>query len=351
MTANPNRHSAVRSLRLAEWPTADRTVWEEICRPRQRLQGGGRASHLKTTTRADLEKRYGLFLDHLQRTGKLTDGAEPAGLVTSGNVQSYVAELQGRVSSVTVYGSIVKLHRVARFLAPHRDFRWLAEIEADLRHEMRPRSKYDRLVLPEVLVKLGMTLMTEAETAAGLTPVGRARHYRNGFMVALLACCPIRLKNYAALELGSTFMQIKGAWWIVLDASMTKEGRPDERRVPKFLTRFVDIYLKVHRPVLEAKSKPSRALWLTRSGIPMEQCSVAETITETTYSTIGVKVSPHLFRTAAASGAAIHAPNMPGLGTAVLHQVDPRVTEAHYNRAGSNSAAAAYAAVIDLYRR
>ena len=98
-----------------------------------------------------------------------------------------MTELQGRVSSVTVYGSIVKLHRVARLIAPNRDFKWLAEIEADLRYQMRPRSKYGRLVLPEVLVKLGLTLMTEAETAANLTPIGRARRHRNGLMVALLA--------------------------------------------------------------------------------------------------------------------------------------------------------------------
>jgi hypothetical protein len=161
VSANLNRRSKVRSLPLAEWPKADRTVWEEITRPRQRLQGGGRVSHIKAVTRIDLVKRYGLFLDHLRRTGKLTERAESAGLVTPENVQSYVIELQDRVGSVTVYGSIVKLHRVARLLAPQRDFRWLAEVEGDLRYEMRPRSKYDRLVFPEVLVKLGLTLMTE----------------------------------------------------------------------------------------------------------------------------------------------------------------------------------------------
>jgi hypothetical protein len=52
--------------------------------------------------------------------------------------------MRGNVS-VTVYGSIVKLHRVARLIAPNRDFKWLAEIEADLRYQMRPRSRYGRV--------------------------------------------------------------------------------------------------------------------------------------------------------------------------------------------------------------
>src|SRR5215472_1328737 len=98
MSALNKRGTEVRSLALDEWPAADRTVWEAICRPRLRLQGGGRASHLKPVTRADLVKRYGLFLDHLRRTGRLTDHAGPAALVTEENVQSYVTELQGRVS-------------------------------------------------------------------------------------------------------------------------------------------------------------------------------------------------------------------------------------------------------------
>ena len=43
--------------------------------------------------------------------------------------------------------------------------------------------------------------MAEAET--GNRPsLTRARMFRNGLMMALLAYCPIRLKNFAALEIG-----------------------------------------------------------------------------------------------------------------------------------------------------
>jgi len=83
-----------------------------------------------------------------------------------------VAELKERVSSVTVYGSIHKLRRTVQLIAPDRDLGWLIEIERDLASEMQPRSKWDRLVLTEVLIEAGLTLIAEAESA-GVLEVGR----------------------------------------------------------------------------------------------------------------------------------------------------------------------------------
>jgi hypothetical protein len=72
-------------------------------------------------------------------------------------------------------------------------------------------------------------------------------------------------------------------------------------------------------------------------------------ISKLTLETLGVVVSPHLFRTAAASTAAAYGTNTPGLASAVLNHTDPRVTEKHYNRAGSVSASRIYAAIVNRY--
>jgi hypothetical protein len=76
-----------------------------------------------------------------------------------------VAELKGRVSSVTVYGSIHKLRRTVQLIAPDRELGWLIDIERNLSFEMRPRSKHERLVLTHVLIEAGLTLIAEAEAA------------------------------------------------------------------------------------------------------------------------------------------------------------------------------------------
>jgi site-specific recombinase XerD len=170
-------------------------------------------------------------------------------------------------------------------------------------------------------------------------------------MVALLACCPIRLKNFTALEIGRSIVKVGADWWIVLTGSDTKEARPDERPVPDYLTQTIDRYIQTYRPILARTDEVPNALWLTSDyGRPMTYASVGETVTETTRSTVGVTVSPHLFRAAGATTAAVYAGSTPNLGSAIHHHRDSSVTDVHYNRATSMSAAQAYAAISETYR-
>jgi hypothetical protein len=216
----------VRSLPLAQWPEADRLVWAAACRPAERLKRGGAASHMREITRRDLARRYGYFLDYVQRSEGLAGHVEAAAHVTPDRVEGFLAELQARVSSVTVYGSIYKLRRTAQLLAPGRDFTWLTEIEKDLALVMQPKSKFHRLVYSNILLEAGMTLMAEADVATHRSALARSRQFRNGLMVALKALHPIRLKNFAALEIGRTFKKVNNSWWIVLSAADTKESGP-----------------------------------------------------------------------------------------------------------------------------
>jgi integrase len=349
--ARPARSKLVRALPIAEWPAADRDCWNRACEPGARLTRGGLASHLAPVTRNDLASRYGYFLDCLKRASILDHRCGPAAQVTPAKVDAYLAELRARVSSVTVYGSIQKLRRAAELIAPKLDFVWLSEIEKDLALVMIPRSKFDRVVLTEVLVEAGLTLIAEAE-ASGRSDLVRARGVRNGLMVALLALCPIRLKNFAALEIGKTIMNSRGAWWIVLPYSMTKSRRADERRVPDVLNAVFETYVDRYRPMLLREGRSTNALWVSsHDGAAMSYVGVEVTVKGTTRSAIGVDVCPHMFRTAAASTAAIHCGNTPHLASAILQHTDPRVTEEHYNRATCMSAAQAYAAIANSYRR
>ena len=252
----------VRSLPIELWPEADRRAWLAACQPSQRLKRGGAASHMKPTTQGDLARRYGYFLDCMNRRGLLDLNKAAGGHVTPENVDAYMEELTARVGSVTVQGSIYKLRRACELIDPARDLSWLADIEKDLALVMRPRSKANRWVLTEVLVEAGLTLIREAENSQKMSKLSQARQVRNGLMVAMLAMHPIRLKNFADLEIGRNFVEIKGSWWIVLPASETKEGRPDERRIDDLLHPALDRYLRKHRPVLVSADNPTPALWL-----------------------------------------------------------------------------------------
>lgn len=327
----------VRALPVDQWPSADRTAWVTACKPSVRLQRGGSASHFRPVSQKDHTCRYGLFLDFLQRRGGLDPSQSAGAHVTPDNVDAYLAELKTRVSSVTLYNSIHKLRRTCQLIAsPQPDLSWLIEIEKDLAAEMIPRSKADRLVLTEVLVEAGLTLIVEAAAASDMSTLARARQHRNGLMIAFLALHPIRLKNFAALEIGRTLVRHKDGWWIVLPASETKEGRRDERPVDDMLASALDFYLSHCRSVLARTRNPPAALWLSsHNGKPLSYSMIEYMISAMTLSTVGVDVSPHLFRTSAASSAAILGGANPHLGSAVLHHTGRKVTNDHYNRASS----------------
>jgi integrase len=272
-------------------------------------------------------------------------------LVTPEHVDSFIRELQARVRSVTVWNSVYKLRRAAQLIAPDTDFGWLTEIEKDVALVMIPRSKADRLVLSERLVEAGLILIREAEMF-GKTALARAVGVRNGLLIVLLALHPIRIKNFAALTIADTFINIDGHWWLHVPSEDTKSHRVDERQVPEFITDAVNSYVKTHRAVLCRGDAEQTALWVSSAtGRQLTTKNLGTLISKLTRETIGIDVSPHLFRTAGASTAAVYGGNHPHLASALLNHRDPRITEEHYNRATTFSAGDEYALITQFYRQ
>jgi hypothetical protein len=77
---------------------------------------------------------------------------------------------------------------------------------------------------------------------------------------------------------------------------------------------------------------------------------MGELIAETTRMTIGIPVSPHLFRTAAVTTLATRAGDKPHAGSALLHHRPGPVTQENYNRALCITAGKSLAATNREYR-
>jgi integrase len=354
----------LRTLPLALWPAADRLAWLEALQPARRLSGGGVAAHLRPSSRTTLEQAYSYFLWAVSDGGALHIDAAAAAHVTRAAIEDFIERAERSRSSVSVASAVANVRNIAQKLAPEQDFRWLSNIEAQLRAKARPRAKFSRIVATEELVEAGLDLMQEARGAKPGS-VAQAIMFRNGVIIALLAVCPIRVGSFASLTFGRSFLRIGDGWWIRLVADETKSGRPDERPVPSFLTTCVDEYLRVYRPRFLNASRVGRArvsgapllearpelatgpVWISKRGQGMPVATMKETITRTTWRTLGVSVNPHLFRVCAATAAALHASAHPYLASALLQHVDPRVTEAHYNRASSLQAAIRYGEILD----
>jgi site-specific recombinase XerD len=337
-----------RTLKVHEWPAADRLAWEAACKPSHRLTKGGSASHLAPVSQEDVARRYGLFLGFLRLNGSLNPDAGAAAHVTPANVEAYTVDLAVRVTSVTAWNCIYKLRRAAQLIAPDKDFSWLREIEKDLAFVMEPKSKLGRFVAPERSLQAGLALHEEAKTFAD-ADFKRARGIRNGLMLALLTLCPSRRKNFATLEIGKTFKQVRGTWWIIIPASKTKsKQRPEERPVATWLNPYIELYLTEARPILlGGAEQETQMLWISsKTHKPMTVRKLGSLISQLTKETLGIPISPHLFRTAAATTLAEAKSDMPHLASALLGHAHPPTTEEHYNRASSLNVATAYAEII-----
>jgi hypothetical protein len=98
-------------------------------------------------------------LAFLQCTGRLDYKALAGSQVTSPNVEAYLADLKTRVRSMTVWNAIYKLRRAAELVRESKGFSWLADIENDLALVMQPRSKFDRLVFTNRLLRSPILLV------------------------------------------------------------------------------------------------------------------------------------------------------------------------------------------------
>jgi site-specific recombinase XerD len=196
------------------------------------------------------------------------------------------------------------------------------------------------------LVEAGLILITDAEKSE----FERAQGVRNGLMIAILALTQIRLRNFVALEIGYTFKEVNGSWWVSVPAGSTKNKRWIEKRIPNSFNHTIELYLNWARPILVRSPGQDNSLWISsRTGRRFTYKNLGTLISKITFRTLGVDVSPHLFRTAAASTAAVKIPELPHLASALLGHGDPRIADEHYKRTTSLNAAKLYANLVQEY--
>jgi integrase len=130
-------------------------------------------------------------------------------------------------------------------------------------------------------------------------------------MIALLALCPVRLRNLAELGLvGEAIEQWLGHWRSVFHPS-------------------------------------DDSFWPSIKGERLAYTYVGHIITETTRRELGIPVNPHLFRDCAVYTVAINAGDRMGIASGLLQHTDERTVAKYYNRGASVEAVRRYQQIID----
>ena len=140
-----------------------------------------------------------------------------------------------------------------------------------------------------------------------------------------------------------------GVWWIDIDGSETKTGRPHAALIPSDAGRFLDHYLSHVRPHLD-QGAGGDGLWLSRSGSPLAEHTIYITITELTKRAFGTSLNPHLFRRIFATSVSIADPEAIEGARAALGHATRLTTQHHYNRASAFTAARTHAEIMQRLR-
>ena len=266
------------------------------------------------------------------------DGAieeNPTVRVTPDRVRAYCRSMAG-LSALTRASRIARLYAVLRGADKTLNLAWLAgfrrALDGAARREAPARLKDGRLVPSGSLFRAGLKLLKSAHDDYGLTPRTRARHVRDGLIIALLAARPLRIKNFSALRVGEHLHATSSGYLLEIPGRETKTGQPIESFVPEELVPWLKVYLDCHRPILLG-GQASDDVWVHEAGCGYSPGSLAQRIATLTRQLVGVSISPHLFRDCAATTIATEDPEHVMIIAPLLGHTTLKTAENHYNHA------------------
>ena len=336
---------------LAEWPDDDRAAWEGAIRIAGPLDDPRLAAHWSPKTRHTTISAYGRYLTFLDLNGWLFPGERVQDRVPFDWLKAYIDEIMVQVKSVTAAGRIRGLAEALRVMVPGVEFPDVKRARYRLKAMAIPsRDKRSKIVPSERLVQLGLKLINEAETGTFFRDPGRACTYRDGLMMLLMACRPLRRANFAIMQIGEHLTKINDAYQIAYDATEMKGQRHYSSIVSREITPFVDRYLEYYRPILLKNLRSSR-VWIAMGGHEMVEGTLYQIITRRTKDEFGWSLSPHLFRDCAVTSLGDEKPELVWAGMSLLHHANPRTTEKHYDQALSDKAVNDYQEVVRSKRR
>jgi integrase/recombinase XerD len=164
-------------------------------------------------------------------------------------------------------------------------------------------------------------------------------------MMAILAARAFRRGNLAQMRVGQHIKNVDGDYVCSFTAAETKNRRELVEPLPVGLTRYIDRYLDEVRPAL-LRGHICDAFWVSTYRRALSEQSIYTKVCAATEEELGVRLSPHLFRDALATGIATDDPEHIRMASRLLGHADPRTTERHYIHAQAITASRRYNGVV-----
>jgi integrase len=274
----------------------------------------------------------------------------PVERVTPDRLRKYARHLGETNTSYSVACQIDSLYGAVRILLPKQDWIWLRHLKKRL-FATAPPARRGPVITSMQLLDLGFELMAESRIVPQQSAtLDAAIQYRDGLIIALSAYFPLRHKNLAAIEIGRDFIKEDSKWCLIIPPEESKTGVPIDFEIPDDVAGHLETYLQLVRPRL--LRRPScKALWVSAKGGPLSYSALGPVVTRHTTGRLGMRVTPHDARDAAATFWAIMAPQQIGVARDLLGHARLSTTNKYYNRAKGIEASRRQARLIAKMRR
>jgi integrase len=338
------------SLPYAQWPSADRLLWETAINGDDPF-GDAAGVRLSRETLYRYQSVWGRSLGFLAVDEPTALDIAPSERLAPDRIRRLIAHLAQTQAPRSVAQEVDALYQVARMMMPEQDWTWLRAVKTRLLQMAPRRTRRGPVITSIQLLDLGLELMEESKRATD-TPFSRRQAflYRDGLIIALLAFIPLRRKNLAGLKIGRHLVRQGDHWFVIISREETKTGTPIEFPIPELLTPYLATYLDVVRPRMNPLPNCD-APWVNSKRRALSATSITFIIGQHSASRMGIRVTPHDARDAAATTWAVAAPDQIGIARDLLAHRDLRTTIKHYNRARGIEASRAYGRAIAGIRR
>lgn len=349
-----DRASWGRGLLLAQWPEADRRMWDGLVRSGDVFDEAGAFAHCRQVTLDGYRLANAQWLQHLDDEGVDLTAEAPDQRASEQRLRRYLETLAHQSPSSRTH-RFAYLCRVLSRAYPEADWRVLKNAANGLNRQKKQAGQdriLDQVPPSDALLDAGLAAISEVRSGSPLTP-RQAEQYRNGLLVAMLACHAPRRRTIAALKLGINLRRDREGFAVWASAADMKAGRPFTFRVSSLLTGAVEYYLTHVRPMFPTGGDPDQGPLLLSfiTGRALGPQGIGNAVAKITEAYSGHRTMPHAFRYAAMTTMA----NAEGFdtrhGQAFLGHRTPEVSEQHYNLATQLDAGRAYARLLEQKRK
>jgi integrase/recombinase XerD len=343
------RRRAKLHLPFDQWPLDDRLLWEQATKGSDPFSEATGA-RLSAASKQQYLFAWRRFLGFLAIREPSAIQLSPAARLTRDRLRAFADHRAETHIPRSVAIQADALYKAARIMLPEHDLSWLKSFKARL-HSAAPLQRASGPIVTSLqILRVGQQLMDDQDprTERRLA-LAKAIRCRDGLMIALLAFLPLRRKNLAALEINRHFVQEGTHWFIIIPAADTKTRTPIEFAIPALLLSYFSTYLQVVRPRM-LRDPECQAFWVSPKGGALRYGAIGDIISRHTEAVLGIRLTPHDTRGAAATTWALNAPSQVRVSRDLLSHSDLRTTEKHYNRARGVEASRAYALILGKMR-